>query len=276
MISPRIASVDHESQSTAAIFLEQDESKIIESKTSTVYTGILKQNAASVDVMCKMAFRKKHKDILQHEFMCYEHLREVQGEIIPTCYGLFKGEMDGDNILCLVLEYGGERLRYVMQCMNWDFKKKAIAYLEELHKREIAHGDWNERNILVKKGTEENLVPMIVDLGFARIGHDCEAHNNNMRIVFDEVTPEDFPCDELYYAARGANAWIPATFEYLRVDVPIAHAGLSADELAEQFGPDPRWAKENGIDVVAEARKALEARKTMLAYRAACKIYIPR
>ena len=43
---------------------------------------------------------------LKNEYNFYIHqLAHLQGSVVPTCYGLFEGSVDGQLIACLAMEY---------------------------------------------------------------------------------------------------------------------------------------------------------------------------
>jgi hypothetical protein len=47
---------------------------------------------------------------LEIEARHYEQLNDLQGDVIPTCFGLFEGSMSGFPLKCLLLDYCGENL----------------------------------------------------------------------------------------------------------------------------------------------------------------------
>jgi hypothetical protein len=60
----------------------------------------------SMLVALKLARGPTEMAILQQEARLYNHLRHLQGLILPACYGYFEGQLShGFSIGCMLLEY---------------------------------------------------------------------------------------------------------------------------------------------------------------------------
>ena len=58
------------------------------------------------DVAFKLAYDEEGIRRLKHEHEIYnKDLRALQGNVVPTCYGLFTGTLSGTPIACLVLDF---------------------------------------------------------------------------------------------------------------------------------------------------------------------------
>lgn len=54
----------------------------------------------------KMAQGQRPVVILEKEYRVYtKKLKHLQGSVVPICYGLFKGKVNGEDFACLLLEY---------------------------------------------------------------------------------------------------------------------------------------------------------------------------
>lgn len=87
-----------------------------------IFEGSLAMSAnptSSARVVCKLSFTKKGMDNLAQEDSIYDALKNLQGKVIPRCYGYFENlEIAG----CLVLEYAGEPLRRSFEYLSGDLK----------------------------------------------------------------------------------------------------------------------------------------------------------
>ncbi|OSX57494.1 hypothetical protein POSPLADRAFT_1050126 [Postia placenta MAD-698-R-SB12] len=125
---------------------------------------------------------------LRDEHDCYVKLRDLQGQEIPKCYGLFQSSGDAysrdrasrrSTWACLVLAYCGERPpNGDLMCMPWEFKLGVI------------HRD------VCKPGN-------VIDFN----GKPTEA------IPFDIIEPMDRFCREIAEAAKETWLWRASFFE---------------------------------------------------------------
>ena len=70
---------------------------------STVYKGVIE----GVEVVCKLV-REDYMPRIEHEANVYAtKLKDLQGDVVPRFFGLFKGSDALGSLACLLLEYRG-------------------------------------------------------------------------------------------------------------------------------------------------------------------------
>lgn len=151
--------------------------------------------------------------MLRREHRVYERLRGFPGS--PRCYGLLRARY-------LVLDYvDGEPLRRARLADRRGFYDTLRAYIEELHRRGVAHADLKRReNLLVLDGRR----PCLVDFGAAIVRKPGFAPLNRYlyglarrfdlnawaKLKYDgryeEMTPEDRACYRRTAVERIARA----------------------------------------------------------------------
>ncbi|OBZ71589.1 hypothetical protein A0H81_08970 [Grifola frondosa] len=140
-----------------------------------------------------LVYGRRMKRIRREARFYANELQKLQGRMLPRFHGLFMGEMqDGDSV-CLVLDYivgtlpGFNNTTY--RTATWDFVENKI-----------------DR-------------PYIINFGWAE-RHVCQKF---MPIVSNTEEPEwkEFHCDELHDAYTEAQGWLPRTVVYLRRKVTV-------------------------------------------------------
>lgn len=92
---------------------------------AVVYRGKLTTNTdkKDVDVVVKLVVGESSRDLedLEDEYNHYtRELKELQGHIVPKCYGLF--HVPKDHVACLVLEYCGESIDCEFDELDMDLR----------------------------------------------------------------------------------------------------------------------------------------------------------
>ncbi|OBZ74796.1 hypothetical protein A0H81_05244 [Grifola frondosa] len=202
--------------------------ELLHEDTSKIYRGELTcEGEEPRDVVCKLVYGKRRMKRVRREACFYANeLQKLQGRMIPRFHGLFRGEMQDGDTVCLVLDYIGKPLTRCLFTMNFQFRFSVIQALVTIHSLGVKHGDFSENSIVV----DENYRPYIIDFEWAE-QHVCQ---KSMPIVFNAEEPEwkEFNCDELHDACTEAQAWLPRTVDYLRQKVPVKFA-YSAKELVK-------------------------------------------
>ncbi|KAJ7198827.1 hypothetical protein GGX14DRAFT_373805 [Mycena pura] len=118
-------------------------------------------------VAAKIARGKEEVEDMEREAGLYEHqLKDLQGTIVPTCYGFYTAKVNGQSLGCLLLEYCSglpadpERVP--------ELNRKVLAAAYALHAAGVLHGDLHNRHHFVPMGRDVR----IVDFSVA-VPHTC-------------------------------------------------------------------------------------------------------
>ncbi|GBE89713.1 hypothetical protein BKA93DRAFT_809120 [Sparassis latifolia] len=228
---------------------------------SSVYRATLEGDVEPQEVACKVVYGKRSIAKLHNEVEIYQHLHDLQGGVIPYCLGLFQGEMEDGQAGCLITKYCGKPVDVELAFMNWTFKMETIKALSAIHAKGVKHNDFSERNILVGKDRR----PIIIDFDCAQ-KEECKV-TDDVHFHTEEPLPEVFGCQELFSAAKLADAWTPRVIPFLRGYSPVKYA--ESVETLMSAAPDvvPR-------DVARfHAEYAMERYKKALSKREACEPY---
>ncbi|KAH9919570.1 uncharacterized protein B0H18DRAFT_1027744 [Fomitopsis serialis] len=168
-------------------------------------------------VICKVIHGgKRQRSTLHHEKQVYAALEELQGDIIPRCYGLFEGELGGELATCLVLEYFGEPLtRNKSAHEDEAFRIYLMSAVLEFHRRGVRHNDLKPGHIRKKSDGSAG----IIDFEAAVMNHHCPVVDADVvdsaatfefgKLALREV---ELPCKELWETASHIAAiWKPST-----------------------------------------------------------------
>lgn len=130
------------------------------------------------------------RHMLRKEFKVYQHLRGFPGS--PRCYGLLAGRY-------LVLEHvAGEPVRHAPIRDRKAFFDTLLAYIQELHRRGVAHADLKRKeNLLVVDGSR----PCLIDFGAAIVHRPGFRPLNHF--LFDLARQFDY------------NAWVKLKHRYI-------------------------------------------------------------
>ena len=166
--------------------------------------------------------------MLKREYRAYQQLNGFSGS--PQCYGLIDGRY-------LVLEHiDGLSLRRGRIDDRYTYFDTLLAYIAEMHRRGVAHGDLKSRDNLLVIGRR---LPCIVDFGTAIVRKPGFAPFNHMLFQFARrldlnawaklkyrgrmwlLTPEDRPyyrrtlIEKMASAARPFYVWLKRRIEKL-------------------------------------------------------------
>ncbi|KAF9055917.1 hypothetical protein BJ165DRAFT_459281 [Panaeolus papilionaceus] len=121
-----------------------------------------------VPVAIKLARGEAQQETLLQEYGFYTRdLKELQGTVVPKCYGFFRGRVHGVKLGCLVLEYCFEPQPDLNQ--QAEFYRKAMIAACKLHYAGLVHGDLLSGRHIIGQGNE----PRIIDFSKA-IRHTCQ------------------------------------------------------------------------------------------------------
>ncbi|KAH9923209.1 uncharacterized protein BXZ73DRAFT_51069 [Epithele typhae] len=222
-----------------------DLSALIHHGTTRIFRGTLSADGIPyTEVVCKVGTGPRLVERIRHEARLYRtKLAPLQGRFVPRCFGLFEGVVEGVETSCLVLSYEGEPTQHSLHTTGIDFRRKAVSALQALHKVGVAHGDFNERSIVLRPTS----CPVLVGFGGA-VEHCC---NLGHPIKFYEPQPQcdDVACDELYWACVMSAVWLPGVcfHSLLRVRdfmaVPASPSSRSHRGVLELPCPHPLCAR---------------------------------
>ena len=217
------------------------------SRGTIVYQGALltkKQsyNSSSEEserVVLKIGFGDDAVQRLLREHGFYQRLLPLQGDQIPLCYGLYRGDMDTSNeawsttVACLLLEDCGDPCN--LRKMPWAFRfvphistklhgtdccwwrrrhsrKSVVQCIELLHKAYgIQHNQFGSKHVLIRR-VENGAKPCIVGFEEAT-DHKCPIRMCIAEEPWKIASPDEpNPCKELIQLATvDASIWIPST-----------------------------------------------------------------
>ncbi|KAE9409162.1 hypothetical protein BT96DRAFT_872549 [Gymnopus androsaceus JB14] len=114
----------------------------------------------------KMAQGRNQVTALEKEYRVYTHkLKHLQGSVVPHCYGLFKGKINGEDFACLLLEYCRSPLNFTLADRN----REVMLAVCKLHQAGILHGSLDDAHHIVGAGTGIR----IVDFSDVLEDHHC-------------------------------------------------------------------------------------------------------
>ncbi|RDX52644.1 hypothetical protein OH76DRAFT_1554306, partial [Lentinus brumalis] len=118
----------------------------------------------------------------------------------------------------MVLSDEGRPMTAYLRYTPLPSRKRVLDCLMNIHRAGICHGDFDERNIVVRKRLDVDpecpWFPMVIDLGRAR-DHRCQCIWNEVRAYDYAPSRAVFDCDELWLAFRKAALWQPEFIEVL-------------------------------------------------------------
>jgi hypothetical protein len=120
--------------------------------------------------------QKPHLPRLLGEEQVYQHLRDLQGQLVPVCLGIIQLEREywttsGAHIShMMVLSYCGEPMWKTVTGMPSDVGERAKLLWAELEERGVEHGDERRSNIVWNSSLQR---PMCIDFDWAQIKKPC-------------------------------------------------------------------------------------------------------
>ncbi|KAH9918149.1 uncharacterized protein B0H18DRAFT_1032224 [Fomitopsis serialis] len=183
---------------------------------------VAKDEETANTVICKIARGDGALMRLEHEYHIYQYLEELQGSLIPKCFGIFRAEptgAQGFDEACLLLEDCGRRMDKPIKDMSWQFRREVVAIVQRMHKIGVEHGDIfdyseNNGNILIRHikfegdGDSEHVVPCIIDFDNAK-EHQCRVPMDISRRVWGVHSQRgrQFVCQEFIKIANDLD-WV--------------------------------------------------------------------
>ncbi|RDB17089.1 hypothetical protein Hypma_001929 [Hypsizygus marmoreus] len=187
-----------------------------------------------VDAVLKFSHQGKNVDSLLHEANIYEnHVKDLQGDVIPRCFGVFQATIAENLITCLITEYCGSPIEGSNIC-SWgpeDFFWEVIRKLDRLHKHGFAHGDFKESNVVNNNG-----VPFIIDLEHAK-PHICKRALLIKKSSIQPTNAADLNCEELYYFIIDLPLWGTSLMYIGRLLLP-AHELKTPEDILDYMDMD--------------------------------------
>ncbi|KAJ3789951.1 hypothetical protein GGU10DRAFT_303963 [Lentinula aff. detonsa] len=116
-------------------------------------------------VVVKMA-RDNEVATLEKEYRIYmDRLAHLQGSVVPICYGLFRGKVEGERFACMLLEYCRGTVTYSLAEQN----DQIMLGVCKLHQAGILHGSLDDMHHIVCS----NIGVRIVDFSDVIETHRC-------------------------------------------------------------------------------------------------------
>ncbi|KAJ7248216.1 hypothetical protein B0H12DRAFT_1020110 [Mycena haematopus] len=118
-------------------------------------------------VALKLAHGKEEVEEMEREAGFYENqLKDLQGTVVPKCYGFYTTKVRGTPLGCLLLEYcsGPPVDRNRVQEVKWKSMQAAYA----LHKAGVLHGDLDDGHHFIPMGLDVRIVDFTV-----AVAHHC-------------------------------------------------------------------------------------------------------
>ncbi|KAJ3761916.1 hypothetical protein EV360DRAFT_79781 [Lentinula raphanica] len=128
------------------------------------YLGPRDQEAEKL-VVAKMAYGKDVAS-LDSEYRVYmDNLRHLQGSVVPECYGLYHGKVEGERFGCMLLEYCRGAVTYSVEQRN----DEIMLAVCKLHQAGILHRSLDDGHHIICS----HLGVRIVDFADVVVNHRC-------------------------------------------------------------------------------------------------------
>ncbi|KAJ3556367.1 hypothetical protein NM688_g2067 [Phlebia brevispora] len=185
--------------------------EVIYDYDTRVYRGIFTdQDGQETKAVCKFVLDAgtQVKRRFQREAKMYQtKLRDLQGYCIPRFYGLYSGQVVGNNSMCMILEDCGESVgTYDTISMEWCIM--AVRILMAIHKRGVQHNDFHPRNLIIDNFEKPTRL-VVVDFEHAT-QHECRRELDLDLYTLPPFMCE-FNCNELWDAADNTLVWTPSS-----------------------------------------------------------------
>lgn len=112
-----------DTHSQVEAFTVQNPCLLESSRRFHVFSGSLISSSSGsppIEVVCKLTYGPVGMDRLMGEAMIYDDLRNLQGKVVPRCYGYFE---DSKVAGCLVLEHAGKALQTRFDGLDDELKR---------------------------------------------------------------------------------------------------------------------------------------------------------
>jgi len=219
-------------------------------------------------VVCKFA----PETSLREELNVYDALKDLQGQFIPKCYGLFSFEATAGETssgACLLLEDCGTVLApSIDEVEDWDLRMRYIEAARQIHLKGYKHGRLSADNAVK---SEKGSIRIISFSHASRLNSACDPQPVNL----DDTEPTllEYGCLEIYHEADKADVWLPRTVKYFNKHVELDEviddtSNMDADWLFE-FAPkqvDHNTAMQLAREIAQEFNEAFELRRAFLPY----------
>ncbi|KAI0076807.1 hypothetical protein K474DRAFT_1597267 [Panus rudis PR-1116 ss-1] len=159
------------------------------SSSSSSNIAQIGDGSGPVQVAIKWARGRESIRTLEQEYEVYEEtLKPLQGSVVPICYGLFAGRVEGEYVACLVLEWCGG----VRKVDDIELIRQKMVGAVKLHKAGIQHnGLFKPQHYLFTTSTNQL---RIIDFSQAT-SHVCPGSMPRIRNLSNGLPPDG--CGEL-------------------------------------------------------------------------------
>ncbi|KAJ3857279.1 hypothetical protein EV368DRAFT_30617 [Lentinula lateritia] len=141
-------------------------------------------------VVTKLA-RDNEVPALEREYRVYmDRLQHLQGSVVPICYGLYRGKVEGEKFACMLLEYYRHLMTYSIEERNFQIMRATW----KLHEAGILHGSIDSMHHIVCSTTGVR----IIDFSDVVDNHRCVGVIRGPHLSYpNELAPSKNGCPEL-------------------------------------------------------------------------------
>jgi len=160
-----------------------------------VYRGVLnvdneKKSTSQQTFVAKVAMGMEGMDNLKHETIMYQYAPNLQGSVLPRCYGYYENEQG--TAAFILLEDCGRPYNGPLKDLPDSTKLAIMQALKKAHEAGLEHGDLEPWNLLDCNGS-----PRIVDWHLGLI-HACPARRLAMTEEFcNREAIQELICEEI-------------------------------------------------------------------------------
>ncbi|KAJ8502943.1 hypothetical protein ONZ45_g11300 [Pleurotus djamor] len=254
---------DRDSPAPDHVYRVEELDAIYTGSDTTVFRALLHANKtkASFRVVLKMDVEARfpRDQEYRREFENYIAVFDLQGRIIPVCFGLFQAVAYGKLVSVLVLEDCGQPVQYETEKLSLGARKSIFLLLKCLHEFGYEHGDVSPGNVLLN---DDGHV-FLTDLEDIQ-RHECHAAPV---VTIGDFAPslEDFGCIELHRLARRLKFWVPSTVDFYGFDIPVRVFEAGAQKVLDCLPEYFRRSESDKAILLEEAEKDIERIKAVRA-----------
>ncbi|KAF9807390.1 hypothetical protein IEO21_08246 [Rhodonia placenta] len=183
---------------------------------------------------------------LMKEAWAYGELKDIQGQHIPTCFGLYGRGFD----YCLVLEHCGKSIMHLngpdtLRTLSWDTKRAIMQSLQAIHRKHMVHHNitLTEPNIVIDEASSS-----VRFIGLGRAYHLTCGFRGDINQEFGKNEEISIGCDELQKLGRYMWIWLPAhalTWQEIKTG--------DVEKLLNNHPPPEYWTRDEAREDIRRA-----------------------
>ncbi|KAI9060727.1 hypothetical protein FKP32DRAFT_1595044 [Trametes sanguinea] len=208
--------------------------------------------------ICKVAYGKRGVEALKKEADIYrEKLAHLQGKWVPKIFGCYVGETVREALTCILLmEDCGQPLPRMLYWLPPQQRAQVVHGLQQVHRAGLKHGDFQERNLVIRLLEDETYWITIIDFGEA-VEHDCPCKDWQLEMYSLRPSPSAFTCDELWtLCTTNADFWTPESIPFRATTFPSTWAAFNPADIVDRIGGFPAdnpVKRESALEDVSQA-----------------------